>query len=106
MVLWRFGVFHLFIYLLLAVLGLRCCARAFSSCGEQGLLFRAVCGLLIAVVSLCCGARALGAWALVVVARGLSSCGMQALERRLSSCRHRLSCLEACGIFLDQGLNP
>ena len=33
-----------------------------------------------------CGARALGAWASVVVARGLSSCGLQAPERRLSSC--------------------
>ena len=36
----------------MATLGLRCCARAFSSCGEQGLLFVAVCGLLIAVASL------------------------------------------------------
>ena len=34
----------------------------------------------------CCGARALGAWASVVVAHGLSSCGSRALERRLSSC--------------------
>ena len=34
-----------------AVLGLCCCARAFSSCGEQGLLF-VVRGLLIAVASL------------------------------------------------------
>ena len=42
-----------FIYLfILAVLGLRCCARAFSGCGEWGLLFVAVCGLLIAVASL------------------------------------------------------
>ena len=38
--------------LYLAALGLRCCVRAFSSCGEQGLLFVAVCRLLIAVVSL------------------------------------------------------
>ena len=39
----------IFIYLLfLAVLGLRCCAQAFSSYGEQGLLFVAVRGLLIA----------------------------------------------------------
>ena len=50
---------YLFIYLFLAALGLRCCARAFSSCGERGLLFIAVCGLLIAVA--CHGARALGA---------------------------------------------
>ena len=40
------------IYLFLAVLGLHCCAWAFSSCGERGLLFVAVCGLLIAVASL------------------------------------------------------
>ena len=44
---------YLFIYLLfLAVLGLHCCARAFSSCAERGLLFVAVRGFLIAVVSL------------------------------------------------------
>ena len=42
----------LFIYLLLAVLGLHCCARAFSSCGERGLLFVAVRGFLVAVASL------------------------------------------------------
>ena len=41
-----------FIYLFLAALGLRCCAWAFSGCGERGLLFVAVCGLLIAVASL------------------------------------------------------
>ena len=43
--------FNLFI-LFFAALGLRCCARAFSSCDEWGLLFVAVCGLLIAVASL------------------------------------------------------
>ena len=43
---------YLFIYLFLAVLGLRCCPWAFSSCGERGLLFIAVHRLLIAVVSL------------------------------------------------------
>ena len=39
-------------YLFLAVLGLHCCARAFSSCGEQGLLSIVVHVLLIAVASL------------------------------------------------------
>ena len=34
----------------------------------------------------CCGARALGAQASVVVAHGLSSCGLRALESRLGSC--------------------
>ena len=43
---------YLFIYLFLAALGLRCCAWAFPSCGEQGLLFVAVGGRLIAVASL------------------------------------------------------
>ena len=34
----------------------------------------------------CCRAQALGAMASVFVARGLSSCGSQALEHRLSNC--------------------
>ena len=51
--------------LLLAVLGLHFCAQAFSSCGEWGLLFIAVCGLLIVVASHC---------------RGFSCCGAQALH--------------------------
>ena len=62
--------------------------RAFSSCGERGLLFVSVRGLLIAVTSRY-GARALGARASVVVARGLRSCGSRALERRLNSCGTR-----------------
>ena len=36
----------------MAALGLCCCAGAFSSCGEWGLLLVVVCGLLIAVASL------------------------------------------------------
>ena len=47
-----FFKFIYLIYLFLATLGLYCCARAFSSCGEQGLLFMAVRGLLIEVASL------------------------------------------------------
>ena len=61
--------FFNFIYLFLAALGLRCGAWA-SHC--SGLSY--------------CGARALGAQASVVVAHGLSSCGLWALECRLSSC--------------------
>ena len=45
------NLFILF-YLFLAALGLRCYAWAFSSCGERGLLFVVVRGLLIAVASL------------------------------------------------------
>ena len=45
------NLFILFIHFL-AVLGLCCCVQAFSSCGERGLLFVVVRGLLIAVASL------------------------------------------------------
>ena len=41
-----------FIYLFLATLGLRCCTWAFTSRSERGLLFVAVCELLIVVASL------------------------------------------------------
>ena len=44
--------FIYFIYLLLAALGLCCCAWAFFSCGERGLLFIVVRVFLIAVASL------------------------------------------------------
>ena len=54
-------LFIYLIYLFMAVLGLRCCTRAFSSCSEQGLH----CGVHASHFSgfSCCGARALGAWA-------------------------------------------
>ena len=51
---------HFFLNLLiyfLAALGLRCCTRTFSCCGEWGLLFLVVHGLFIVVASRC-GARA------------------------------------------------
>ena len=51
---------------------------AFLSCGEQGLLFIAVCGLLIVLASLLCSA-------------GSAVVGP--------------SCSAACGIFLGQGWN-
>ena len=50
---WKDTVFFvcLFVYLLLAALGLRCCLRVFSSCSERGLLFIAVREPLIALAS-------------------------------------------------------
>ena len=62
------------------MLGLRWCARAFSSCGECGLLFVAVCGLLMQWLLL---------WSTVSRLTSFSSCGSRALERRLSSCGAR-----------------
>ena len=46
------SLFFLILIYFLAAFGLHCCAWAFSSCGEQGLLFVAVHRLLIAVASL------------------------------------------------------
>ena len=42
----------------------------------------------------------------MAVVRGLSRCGSRAPELRLSSRARELSCFVACGVFLDQGLNP
>ena len=58
---------YLFIYLLLAVLGLRFCARAFSSCGEWGPLFIAMREPLTIAGSLVAEHR--------LQTRRLSSCG-------------------------------
>ena len=49
-----FKISYLFIYLFiyLAALGISCCAWAFYSCGERGLLFAVVRGPLIVMASL------------------------------------------------------
>ena len=49
---YSFFFFLIYLFLFLAVFGLRCCARACSSCGEWGLFFVAVHGLLIVIASL------------------------------------------------------
>ena len=54
----------------------------------------------------CCGARALGVQASVVVACGLSSCGSWALEGRLSSCGARAQLLRGMWDLPRQGLEP
>ena len=75
------------------MLGLCCCTQAFSSCGEQGLLFIAVHGLFIAVASL--------------VEHSLWACGLQYLWYTGSVVvAHGLSCSAARGIFPDQGSSP
>ena len=94
-----------FVFFVFAALGLLCCMRAFSSCGEQGLLFVGVRRLLIVVAS-CCGARALGAQASAVVACGFRSCGSQALEHRFSSCGPWASLLHSMWDLPGPGLEP
>ena len=68
----------IFNYLFWVAVGLCCCMRAFSSWVEQGLLFVVVCGLLILVASL--------AGECSFQAHRVSSCGLRALDCRLSSC--------------------
>ena len=75
--------FYLFIVWFLAALGL-CCCSAFSSCGEQRLLFIAMLKLLVRVASY---SRA------------------QALEHRIIVVVHGLGCPQNVGSFLDQGSN-
>ena len=53
-----------FLYFWLGFPGLPCCTRAFSGCGDQGLFFVAVLGVLFAVASL-------------AVERGLQAPGIQ-----------------------------
>ena len=98
-----FIYFYKFIYLIfnliLAALGLRCCAQAFLQLQRAGATL--CCGAWASHCSgfSCCGARALGVRASVVVSRGLQSAGSVAVA-------HGLSCSVACGIFPDQGSNP
>ena len=61
---------YLFIYLFMAVLGLRFCARAFSSCGKRGPLFIAVRGPPTIAASPIAEHR--------LQTRRLSNCGLQA----------------------------
>ena len=73
--LFLFFFFNKFIYLfVLAVLGLRFCARAFSSCGKRGPLFIVVCGPLTILASLVAEHR--------LQTRRLSSCGSRAQLHR------------------------
>ena len=99
----------IYLFLFLAVLGLRCCARAFSSWGEQGLLFVVLQGyslLRYAGFSL--------RWLLLLRSTGsrragFSSCGAWAQQLWSAGSvvvAHRLSCSTACGIFPGQGSNP
>ena len=66
-----------FIYLFLAVLGLRFCVRAFSSCSEWGPLFIAVCGPLTISLTITSLVAEHG-----LQMHRLSSCGSRALLLR------------------------
>ena len=103
-----FLFFNKFIYFILFIF---CCvgssslSTVFLQLWRVGLLFVAVCRLLIVVAS-SCGAQALGIQASVVVARGLSSCGSRAVEHRLSSCGARAQLLRGMWDLPRPGLEP
>ena len=69
-----FFLIYLLIYLFMAVLGLRFCARAFSSCGKWGPLFIAVRGPLTIAASLVAEHK--------LQTHRLSSCGSRAQSLR------------------------
>ena len=74
-----------------------------SSCREQGLLFVALPGLLIAVASFVVAHKLRGSQPSVFAARGLHGCSSQALSTGSVVVAHGLSCSIARGIFPDQG---
>ena len=82
---WFLSDWHAVALFFLAVLGLRCCAKAFAGCGERRLTLHCSARASHCGGFCCCGARALGTRASVVVARKLSSCGARVAPRHVGS---------------------
>ena len=78
--------FKVFVYLFMAVLGLRFCARAFSSCGKRGPLFITVHGPL------------------TIAASPVAEHRLQ--KRRLSNCGSRAQLLRGMWDLPRPGLKP
>ena len=97
---------HSFIHLFMAVLGLCCCAWAFSSCGERGLLFIKVHRLLIVVAPLVAehGPQARRLQQLWHVRSLVVSCRLQSAGSVVVA--QGLSCSAACGNPPGPGLEP
>ena len=89
---------NLLIYLLMAALGLCCCTRAFSSCGERGLLFVAVRELLVEVASLAAehGLQSTRASVVVPLLFFLLTCPTWGCENLLGSSHHLTSNSPGC----------
>ena len=111
-----FDIFFNLNLFILITLGLCCCLRAFSSCGERGLLCTSGALAWATLYFRCPGFSLpwlLSLWSVgsrvhrlqwlqhrgsVVSAQGLQSIGSLDVA-------HGLRCPAACGIFPDQGLN-
>ena len=99
-------VLLLFYYLFLAVLGLHCRSDFSLITAGGGYSPAGVCGLLTAVASLPVELGLQGVQASLAATRGLSRCGSQALEHRLSSCGAWSSCSGACWDLPEPGIEP
>ena len=100
------SLFFKLINLFLAVLGVCRCLGFSLVAARKGSSLAAALGLLVVVASLVVEHRPLHARASVAVARGLSSRSFRAMEQKLLVVPQWLSRPAACGIFLNQGLNP
>ena len=94
--------FNRFIYLSLAALGLRCCERAFSSCGERRLLFVVVWGLLTVVASLVAEHRLQAHRLQQLWLAGFSSCGTRAQQLQPAGSRAQAQQLRRMGLVAPQ----
>ena len=88
------------------MLGLHRCTRAFSSCGEQGLLSSCNVRASHRGGFSHCRAQALGAWASVAVAQGLSSVASRAPEGQLSSRSAWAQLLHSIWDLSGSGIEP
>ena len=84
----RLGFFFLMrkCFVLFCCVGSSLLCAGFLQLWRAGAILRSGVWVSICSSFSCCRAGALGVWASVVAARGLSSCGSRALERSLSSC--------------------
>ena len=98
MLIFKFIYLFVCLFLLFGCIGSSCCARAFSSFGERGYSSLRCTGFSLRWLLLL---RSTGSRRM-----GFSSCGVRALERRLSSCGAWASLLRGMWDLPGSGLEP
>ena len=101
-----FNKFIYFIYLIFGCIGSLLLCAGFLQLRRVGATLRCSAWASHCGGFSCYGAWALGTRALVVVALGLSSCGSQALEHRLSSCGAWAQLLRGMWDLPGPGIEP
>lgn len=97
MIIYSTCIFFIYLLFIFGCPGSRCCIWAFSSCGKRGLFFIEVCGLLIVMVSSCCGPQASA-----IVVHGLSA--RQHVESSGPEMEPMLLCIgRGWGVFVTSG---